>query len=103
MKEDHTKANNEMKCWATNAGYSLPTAMDADMLKKVDDLKSKKGADFDKAYTDLMVEDRKEDIVLFKEEVSSGGAETIKAFASNTIPTLEHHLTKSEEAKKAVK
>ena len=103
MKEDHTKANNELKSWATKAGYTLPTAMDADMQKKVDDLKAKKGADFDKAYTDLMVEDHKEDIALFKEEVSSGGAGTLKAFASNTIPTLEHHLTKSEEAKKAVK
>ncbi|WP_027376174.1 DUF4142 domain-containing protein [Kaistella palustris] len=103
MKEDHSKANNELKSWATSAGYTLPATLDQDMQKKVDDLKAKKGADFDKAYTDMMVSDHKEDISLFKDEAAKGGDSNLKSFASKTLPTLEHHLTKSEEAKSAVK
>ena len=58
MKEDHTKANDELKSWATTAKYMLPTKLDADQQKMVDDLKMKKGAEFDKAYTCLLYTSR---------------------------------------------
>lgn len=103
MVKDHSKANDELKQWASTAGYALPTSLDADQQKKYDDLKTKKGADFDRAYADLMVSDHKKDIAEFKEEVSKGTESSLKAFASKTIPTLEHHLMESEKAKTAVK
>lgn len=102
MKEDHGKANDELKAWAMNAKYTLPNMLTAEQQKMVDDLKMKKGADFDKAYTDAMVTDHKEDIAAFKKE-SMEGTGDLKAFATKTVPTLEHHLTASEEAMKAVK
>jgi len=68
-----------------------------------DDLKTKKGKDFDKKYTDLMVSDHKEDIEAFRKESSEGKESSLKAFASKTLPTLEHHLHESEKAKNAVK
>jgi putative membrane protein len=102
MVTDHTKANDALKGWAMNAKYTLPTALDAKQQKMVDDIKMKKGAEFDKAYTALMVSDHKEDIAEFKKEAKDGTGD-VKAFASKTLPTLEMHLTKSEEAMKAVK
>lgn len=103
MVEDHTKANDELKSWAMKVGYALPTSLNPDQQKKVDDLKMKKGMDFDKAYTDLMVSDHKADIAEFKKESSSGTEASLKSWASSTVPTLEHHLVKAEEAMKAVK
>ena len=103
MVEDHTKANDELKSWAMKVGYALPTSLNPDQQKKVDDLKMKKGMDFDKAYTDLMVSDHKADIAEFKKESSSGTEASLKSWASSTVPTLEHHLIKAEEAMKAVK
>lgn len=103
MVKDHSKANDELKKWASTAGYTLPTGLDADKQKMYDDLKAKKGKDFDKAYTDLMVSDHKEDIAAFKKEVASGSEASLKSFASSTLPTLEHHLMESEKAKSAVK
>ncbi|WP_336732553.1 DUF4142 domain-containing protein [Chryseobacterium sp. VD8] len=103
MVKDHSKANDELKKWASTAGYTLPTSLDADQQKMYDDLKAKKGKDFDKAYTDLMVSDHKEDIAAFKKEAASGSEASLKSFASSTLPTLEHHLMESEKAKSAVK
>lgn len=103
MVTDHSKANDELKKWAATVGYTLPTGLDAEKQKKYDDLKAKKGADFDKAYTDLMVSDHKEDIEAFKKEASDGSEASLKSFASKTLPTLEHHLMESEKAKSAVK
>jgi len=103
MVKDHGKANDELKGWATKAGYALPTALDSDQQKKYDDLKAKKGAEFDKMYADLMVSDHKMDIAEFKKQASEGTETSLKAFASGKVPTLEHHLMESEKAKAAVK
>lgn len=103
MVTDHTKANDELKSWAASAGHTLPMALDADKQKKIDDLKAKKGADFDKAYADMMVMDHKTTIDLFKKQAANGSDEALKSFATKTLPTLEHHLTASQEAKDIVK
>jgi len=103
MVKDHSKANDELKQWASTAGYTLPTSLDAEKQKKYDDLKAKKGADFDRAYADLMVSDHKKDIAEFKEEASKGTESSLKSFAGKTVSTLEHHLMESEKAKAAVK
>lgn len=103
MVKDHSKANNELKSWASTVGYTLPTSLDAEKQKKYDDLKAKKGAEFDRMYTDLMVSDHKKDIAEFKKEASEGTEASLKSFAGKTVPTLEHHLMESEKAKAAVK
>ncbi|ALR30111.1 hypothetical protein ATE47_06050 [Chryseobacterium sp. IHB B 17019] len=103
MVKDHSKANDELKAWASTAGYTLPTSLDAEKQKKYDELKAKKGEEFDRAYTDLMVSDHKKDIAEFKKEASDGTEASLKSFAGKTVPTLEHHLMESEKAKDAVK
>lgn len=103
MVKDHGKANEELKKWAAASGYTLPTSLDTDKQKKYDELKAKKGAEFDRAYADLMVADHKEDIAAFKKQASEGSEASLKSFASSTLPTLEHHLMESEKAMKAVK
>jgi len=103
MSRDHGKANEELKKWASASGYTLPTSLNAEQQKKHDELKTKKGTEFDKMYTDLMVSDHKKDIADFKKEASEGSETSLKGFASKTLPTLEHHLMESEKAKAAVK
>lgn len=103
MVDDHSKANEELKKWASTVGYTLPTGLDAEKQKEYDELKAKKGAEFDRAYADLMVSDHKKDIAEFKKEASDGSEASLKSFAGKTVPTLEHHLMESEKAKSAVK
>lgn len=103
MVDDHSKANEELKKWASTVGYTLPTGLDAEKQKEYDNLKAKKGAEFDRAYADLMVSDHKKDIAEFKKEASDGSEASLKSFAGKTVPTLEHHLMESEKAKSAVK
>lgn len=103
MVKDHTKANDELKNWAAKVGHQLPTSLDAEKQKVYDDLKAKKGVDFDRKYTDLMVTDHKKTIADFKKQASDGSESSLKSFAEKTIPALEHHLMESENAKAAVK
>lgn len=103
MLKDHSKANDELKNWASTVGYTLPNKLDVEKQKIYDNLKNKKGQEFDRSYTEIMVKDHKEDIANFKKEATSGSETSLKEFASKTISTLEHHLKYSEEAKNLVK
>jgi putative membrane protein len=103
MVDDHSKANDELKALAQQKNISLPSALSEDKRKKYDDLAAMKGRDFDKAYTDFMVSDHKEDIEAFKKEAEKGADADIKAWAGGKVPVLEHHLEMAQAAKDAVK
>lgn len=103
MVTDHGKANAELKTLAASKNITLPAVLSEDKQKKVNDLKAKKGAEFDKAYSDFMVEDHKEDIDLFKKEAENGKDAEIKSWAAGKLPTLQSHLQMWESAKEATK
>lgn len=95
MVTDHSKANDELKSLASSNKVAVPSALLPDHQKHYDMLKDKKGADFDKAYMDMMVDDHKEDISEFKKEANSGN-DPFKGFASKTLPVLEKHLDSAQ-------
>ncbi|WPU95716.1 DUF4142 domain-containing protein [Mucilaginibacter sabulilitoris] len=92
MVSDHSKANEEMKALAKSKGITLPTKIDSDEQKVKDNLSSKSGADFDKAYVDNMIEDHKNDIKEFEDATKNLKDPDLKAFAVKTLPTLKMHL-----------
>ena len=62
MVKDHSEANDELMAIAEKMKVTLPKEMMPMHVQMVADLKTKKGAEFDKAYMDMMVNDHKEDI-----------------------------------------
>jgi putative membrane protein len=103
MVADHTKANNELKTLAASKKISLPATLGDKFQKDYDDFSKMKREEFDKAYTDYMVKDHKEDIEEFKKEASDGKDPDLKAFASKHVPILEHHLLMAQQANDAVR
>lgn len=96
---DHTKANDELKALAAKKNINLPGAMSEDHQKKYDDMAKKTGADFDKDFIDMMIDDHQHDIDLFKDEADHGNDAEIKTFAANTLPTLQKHLDRIKQIK----
>ncbi|RIV23484.1 DUF4142 domain-containing protein [Fibrisoma montanum] len=92
MVEEHQKANQELKALAAQKNITLPTTLGEDAQKHVDELSRLSGAEFDKKYIDLMVEDHEEDVKLFKEAADDADDADMKAFAAKTLPTLQKHL-----------
>lgn len=102
MVEDHSKANNELMALAGTKTITLPAILDNKKQKDYDDFAKMDKKDFDKAYTEYMVKDHKEDIEAFKKEASEGKDAELKAFAAKHVPILEHHLQMAEQANTAV-
>ncbi|MBF9255533.1 DUF4142 domain-containing protein [Pontibacter sp. 172403-2] len=96
MVDDHTKANEELKALAAQKNITLPDSMGQEQMDHVQELQGKTGAEFDQAYMSLMVEDHQEDIDLFKEAAQDLEDPDVKAFASKTVPVLQHHLERAQ-------
>jgi len=103
MATDHGKANDELKALAQKNNIGLPAALSEKSQKTYDGLAAKKGADFDKAYAAMMVDDHNEDISKFQSEADNGQNADLKAFAAKTLPTLKHHLEMSNSTKAGLK
>jgi putative membrane protein len=103
MVTDHTKANDELKALASSKNITLPTTPGDKHQKHINDLKEKKGADFDKAYMSMMVDDHEEDVKKFQDEADNGKDAELKAFAAGKVSILKSHLDMARSIKDALK
>jgi putative membrane protein len=92
MVSDHTQANDELKSIASSKNVTVPAAVMPDEQKHIDELNKKTGADFDKAYMNMMLEDHKKDVAEFKKTSEKSTDADIKNFAAKTLPVLQKHL-----------
>jgi len=95
MVTDHTQANQKLGDIARNLDITPPDeAALTDKVKKV--ILEWREESFDKSYINNQVDAHEKAVELFKKESTSSDKPELKAFASETLPKLEHHL---EEAK----
>jgi len=97
MVDDHTKANDKLKQIASKDNINLPTSVEVKDQATYDRLSKLQGAAFDKAYMQDMVKDHKTDVAEFQKEANSGKNPDVKGFASETLPTLQHHLSMAQQ------
>ena len=91
MVTDHSKANEELKGLATKKNIPLPADL-GNHKSSIDKLNGLSGAEFDKAYVQMMVDDHEKDVEEFQKQADSSKDPEVKAFASKTVPTLKKHL-----------
>ncbi len=96
MVTDHSKANEELKSYASSHGMSLPTSLPAKEQKHVDAMKKMKGKAFDDHYMSMMVNDHKEDISDFEKASKNAKDADLKNWAGKTLPTLKTHLDSAQ-------
>lgn len=92
MVDDHSKANTELMTLAQSKGVTLPTTLDDKHREQVTKFSSMSAADFDRAYSKLMLSDHKKDVSEFEKQSTKGTDADLKAFAGRTLPTLQEHL-----------
>lgn len=103
MVADHSKTRDELKAIAGKKGWAVPADLGAEKQKKYDEFAAKSGEEFDKAYASFMVEDHKKDIDEHTKASNNAVDADLKAYATKTVPALQHHLKMAEEAVAAVK
>jgi len=102
MVTDHTKANDELRSYASGHGINLSDSLSASMQKHINAMKNMKGSAFDKHYVSMMVEDHQKDVAKFKKESTSADDAQLKTWATNTLPVLQKHLDSIQAIKKGM-
>jgi putative membrane protein len=102
MVTDHTKANDELRSYASGHGITLPDSLPSSEMKHMNAMKSMKGNAFDKHYVSMMVEDHQKDVAKFKKASQNCNDAQLKTWASNTLPTLQKHLDSIQAIKKGM-
>lgn len=96
MVSDHTTANDKLRAIAEQK--TLKVSTDAQLMDKAKamilDLRTAKS--FDQAYANNQVKAHEATIEIFEDEIKNGDDADLKAFATQTLPTLKAHL---EQAK----
>jgi putative membrane protein len=92
MVADHGKANGELMSIAASKNITLPAGLDEEHLKKLEELKSKSGAAFEKAYVAAMVEGHQKTLALMQDGAAHCKDSSLKTFAEKTAPVVKAHL-----------
>jgi len=102
MVADHGKAGQQLTGIAQKKSITPPSSMTSEDEALYKKLQGMSGSEFDKTYMEAMVKDHQKDIDEFQREADSGKDSDVKAFASQTLPTLREHLKMAQDAAAAV-
>jgi putative membrane protein len=104
MIDDHTKSTNNLKSAIAASGLTLtpPTALDEAHADKVQDLKDKDAADFDKAYIEDQVDGHQMALDLHQRYANDGDNAALKGFAATTAPVVQGHYDHAKQLQDAM-
>lgn len=93
MVDDHGKSHAELVTLATKKGVKMPDGPSLMQKAKLKALEAADGVNFDQRYIASMgVQAHEDTLALFDKASREARDPEVKAFASKTVPTLQHHL-----------
>lgn len=101
IKNDHLKANEELKSIAQRENYNLPTTLPEKKLKLLKQFKELNDEAKNEFYVNLMVTEHDEAINLFNLAKSMADP-AIANFATKTLPILKHHYDMTVKLKSSL-
>jgi putative membrane protein len=93
MVTDHTQESQELKALAKSTGVTLPAEPTAAKANQKDEWQKLS----DDAYLRDQLEDHKQAISVFENEIEHGQNEAVKDYAEKTLPTLQDHIRIAED------
>ena len=102
MVDDHSKAGDKLREVASRESITLPSDISVKDQATYDRLSKLSGSAFDRAYARDMVKDHETDVAAFQREANAGKNDSLKSFASESLPTLQDHLKQAKDMMKSV-
>jgi putative membrane protein len=97
MAEDHAKANQELSVLIVKKGMKCATGAENEILAPLQELKKLSGAEFDKSYMTMMVQDHRSCLSLYESQAKDGQDPEFIELAKKRYPMLKEHLKLAEE------
>lgn len=100
LVKDHQAAEKKAEAIAKTMGIAVPSGPDAKAQADYNKLSQLPDTEFNVQFTQAMIDGHKQAVDLFTAESTSTDTKLAK-FASDTLPTLKHHLESAETLHKA--
>jgi putative membrane protein len=100
MVADHTKTSSQLKPLGQEANAPVASEMSSSQQSMLQKLQGLNGQDFAKQYMDDQISAHKDAVSLFERYGKGGDNEKIKAWAVQTLPTIQHHLDMAQQLDK---
>ena len=96
--QDHQKTSSELKALVDGGKVkaTLPTALNSQHQKMLDELKAKN--DFDASYDQTQLKAHQDAVALFEAYAKSGDNAELKGWAGQTLPHLKEHLRRRKSS-----
>lgn len=102
MIKDHGAANKELMGIAEKKSVTVPASLPATEQQHLDAMKKMSGAEFDKHYMGMMVQDHDKTVSLFQAGSKNSDAD-VSGFATKTLPIIEGHAKMATEIQGTLK
>ena len=102
MAADHTKNNAQLATIVKSEGMMPPADVGAANKALMGKLQALSGAPFDRAYLASQVTAHQKMLQLMQQEASSGSDARLTAFAKQTAPVVQQHLSMAQSAVKGL-
>ncbi|MEZ5317835.1 MAG: DUF4142 domain-containing protein [Vicinamibacterales bacterium] len=101
MIRDHQQASEELRQALT--GTSVVLTVDTDAIQTAGHtLADLSGAEFDRAYMDMMVTDHERAVALVEAKANGSGNAAVKQWAAKVLPTLKEHLQQAKAIRESL-
>jgi putative membrane protein len=99
MVHDHTQTTEQLKHLVDSGKVKaeLPSTLDTEHQRMLDQLRGESGATFDKDYDQMQLKGHKEAVALFEAYARGGDNPALKTWAAKTLPHLQEHLAMAEK------
>ena len=102
LVKDHTQSLKDATELAQQLGIDVPDSPSPSQQWELRAVQQFNGADFDKWYADLEVQDHMQDISEAQDEVDKGCNRKVRSDAKDEIPVLQMHLQLAQDVLKSV-
>jgi putative membrane protein len=97
LVDDHTKALNDLVDLMNEKHVRQPKGLPDAKHEALSKLNGLSGAEFDREFIKMMVEDHQKAIAEFRQAQNTAQDEDVKKYAAHFLPTLEKHLKRAQE------
>lgn len=96
LVDDHSAHKAKLVALAGMMKLGGTDALTPEAIRTGAQLKTQKGAAFDKTFKDYMVKDHKEDIAKYEAQAKSTKNADLRTLANDTLPALRKHLATAQ-------
>jgi putative membrane protein len=94
---DHVEALEKLTDLMKKYNGPESKTLDQEIRQEVDRLAGLSGAEFDREFVNMMVEDHEKAVELFRNQAQIGMNPDLKDYVNDMLPNLETHLKKAQE------